>query len=84
MHHAIALIPLVYLLLHRSIVLGIKPSALIIIYNPGLLVFLQHPINNSLAFLILAFIALIVVVNVFSLPFPFRIAVRLLHFFRLR
>jgi hypothetical protein len=69
-------IPLVHLLIHGSIVPRIKPSALII-HNLGLLIFLQHPIHSSLAFLIN-------VVDVFPLPFPFRISFRLLYFFRLR
>ena len=52
-------------------------------HTEGGLIFLQHPINSSLAFLILALNVLANVVNVL-LPFPFRIAVRLLYFFRLR
>lgn len=47
-------IPLIHLLLHWSIIPRIKPSTLIIIDNLGLLIFIQHPINSSLAFLILA------------------------------
>jgi hypothetical protein len=56
----------------------IKPTALIVIHNLHILVFLQHQINSGLAFLTLA---LIVVVDVFPLSFPFYMAVRLLDFF---